>query len=193
MVCPACMTPFLVPSAAKAVRAFDVQPGGDAVTYGMSRYAIREAIYTGALTASARVRHDGGRWELIGGLPEFASVFRLLGGDLAPMAGTRKLAGWKKARAPDSDFTDPPSVDEPGPDASGSMPLPALADPEEEPSVEAPVVRRPPPTLVPVPVGVLPPLPPRKAPPRRSPVLLAAVGAVLAVALVVVLYVLGST
>jgi hypothetical protein len=94
MVCPACMTPFLVPTLGRAVRVFDVQPSGDAVVHALPRHAIREAIYTGRLDATTQVRHDGGPWELIGGYPEFAAVFRLLGGDLAPMAGTRKLAGW---------------------------------------------------------------------------------------------------
>lgn len=119
-VCPACMTPFLVPASARAVRTFDVQPaGGEPMLHGLSRYAIRESIYLGRLTASARVRPmgRGGRgqpatavgasaaWELIGGYPEFASVFRLLGGDLAPMAGTRKLAGWKQS-SPADDHSD---------------------------------------------------------------------------------------
>ncbi len=99
VVCPACMTPFLVPSGAKAVRAFDVQPAGEAVLHDVSRHAIREAIYVGRFTPATKVRHGGGKWELIGGYPEFAAVFRLLGEDLAPMAGTRKLAGWKRAGA----------------------------------------------------------------------------------------------
>jgi hypothetical protein len=131
IVCPACMTPFLVPASARAVRAFDVQRGpqaGDAVLPHQSRYAIREAIYTGRLTAAAKVRHDGGKWELIGGYPEFAQIFRLLGGDLAPMAGTRKLAGWRHTRggadedslppiealpAGEGDAGDPPTFDSP--------------------------------------------------------------------------------
>ncbi|MES2640485.1 MAG: hypothetical protein V4850_13415 [Myxococcota bacterium] len=122
-VCPACMTPFLVPASARAVRAFDVQPPGDSVLHNLSRYAIREAIYVGRFTASARVRpasrEEGAHassaapsvaWELIGGYPEFASVFRLLGGDLAPMAGTRKLAGWKQSGAAEASSPRVPRV-----------------------------------------------------------------------------------
>jgi hypothetical protein len=94
IVCPACMTPFLVPASAHAVRAFDVMFADGTVAHAMSRHAIREAIYTGRVTAAAKVRHDG-RWDIIGGYHEFAAVFRLLGDDLAPLAGTRKLAGWR--------------------------------------------------------------------------------------------------
>jgi hypothetical protein len=95
MVCPACMTPFVVPAEPRAVRAFDVQLPDGVVLHGSSRYAIREGIYARRISSAARVRHDGGKWELIGGYPEFAAVFNLLGDDLAPLAGTRKLAGWK--------------------------------------------------------------------------------------------------
>lgn len=70
---------------------------GDSTVQMLSRYAIREAIYVGRLNAAAKVRPAGGKWELIGGYPEFAGVFRMMGGDLAPMAGTRKLAGWRRS------------------------------------------------------------------------------------------------
>lgn len=168
-VCPACMTPFLVPASARAVRAFDVQPAGEAVLHGLSRYAIREAIYVGRFTAAARVRPvgavDGGHaaaatWELMGGYPEFASVFRLLGGDLAPMAGTRKLAGWKQSGAAPAELSSPRLPRLPL-ETSASVVIPAL----EAPSA--------PEDLVPTRAEPLPsasrPSAPRSSPARPSP------------------------
>ncbi|MFZ5480199.1 MAG: hypothetical protein ACOZNI_25775 [Myxococcota bacterium] len=117
IVCPACMTPFLVPAAAHAVREFDVMFADNTVAHAMSRHAIREAIYTGRVTATAKVRHDGSRWDMIGGFPEFAAVFRLLGDDLAPLAGTRKLAGWR------SNSEAPPPVTPPSPVVTTDLPV----------------------------------------------------------------------
>ncbi len=151
MVCPACMTPFLVPSLARAVRAFDVQPSGDAVIHAMSRHAIREAIYVGRLDAAARVRHEGGKWELIGGYPEFAAVFRLLGGDLAPMAGTRKLAGWGRGGAARRDLEEPTAPSRTPAPARVSGPPPRSA-PQPNPALRSP-------TLVPPPGPNAPPPP----------------------------------
>jgi hypothetical protein len=200
-VCPACMTPFLVPASARAVRAFDVQPPGDSVLHNLSRYAIREAIYVGRFTASARVRpasrEEGAHasavaWELIGGYPEFASVFRLLGGDLAPMAGTRKLAGWKQS----------------GPAEASSPRVPPVAvedatlDADAIPALEAPpklTAQRTLPARVSsassagaVPAGVTPPSAPRARPlqaetPRSVTALYLICGLVLALLLAAVL------
>ncbi|MFN7145362.1 MAG: hypothetical protein ACK4YP_16435 [Myxococcota bacterium] len=161
MVCPACMTPFLVPSLARAVRVFDVQPAGDAVLHGLSRHAIREAIYVGRFDASAKVRHDGGKWELIGGYPEFAAVFRLLGGDLAPMAGTRKLAGWGRGRRDGADA-----------DPAAPKPSPAAGWPRTTLPVDAPLRS---PTLVP---GGRDPTIPPTLPAATAPATAAALAAV---------------
>lgn len=192
MVCPACMTPFLVPSLARAVRAFDVQPAGDAVIHAMSRHAIREAIYVGRFDASARVRHDGGKWELIGGYPEFAAVFRLLGGDLAPMAGTRKLAGWGRGRREGADTAEPtapkgtvaPGWTRPPPPAEAPLRSPTLvpgpgrdAPPPPLPAATAPATAA---ALAAVadaessarPVPVVKTLPAVEDPPNRVPLVL---------------------
>jgi hypothetical protein len=154
-VCPACMTPFLVPTTSRSVSVFDVQPGAGAAPRRMSRYAIREGIYLGQLTPGTRVRHDGGPWELVGGYPEFAVVFRLLGGDLAPMAGTRKLAGWGRppAAEPSSQRVRPPARFEVT-DPVATRPVPAAALPVEAVAPAPPVgparpVVAPPPVLTP--------------------------------------------
>ncbi len=61
-----------------------------------SRHRVRAALYDGTLGAGARVRPAGGAasegWSLVGSVPEFAVVLGLRGGDLAPLAGARKLA-----------------------------------------------------------------------------------------------------
>ncbi len=61
-----------------------------------SRHRVRAALYDGSLGAGARVRPAGRAmadpWSLVGSVPEFAVVLGLRGGDLAPLAGARKLA-----------------------------------------------------------------------------------------------------
>jgi hypothetical protein len=109
MVCPACMTPFLVPAEdAAVVRAFDVQLADGRVLHNVGRYALREGIYAGRIDREARVRHDGGKWEKIGGYREFAAVFRVLGEELGSLPGTRKLADTgapgERARGPLSEL-----------------------------------------------------------------------------------------
>lgn len=146
MVCPACMTPFVVPAAARAVRAFDVQLADGTVLHALGRHALREGIYAGRVDASARVRHEGGRWELIGGYPEFAAIFRLLGADLAPLAGARKLAGWKGASPDKVEMTEPPRF---------TTDLPAFmqrsaAPPTVAPAAAPPAPRVPDPTASPL-------------------------------------------
>ena len=108
MVCPACMSAFVAPyvgaapsggSASPVTTRWDVDDGGaDAgpVWSNASRHRVRAALYDGSLGAGARVRPAGvgatDAWALVGSVPEFAVVLGLLGGDLAPLAGARKLA-----------------------------------------------------------------------------------------------------
>ena len=139
VVCPACLTPFLVPAEARAVREFDVQHPDGSVTHQVARHAIRETLYTGRIPANAKVRHEDGKWETIGGYPEFAAILRLLGDDLGPLAGTRKLAGWKGSI---SEMSSPLML--PPESARPSMvewPPPF----QERPALPPPPPRRPPP------------------------------------------------
>jgi hypothetical protein len=104
MVCPACLTPFVVSQAAEAPTGpVDVQLADGRVLYALNRWAVRESIYVGRIGRDAKVRQEGGAWQLLGGYPEFAAIFRLLGEDLAPLGGARKLA-----RSPDHPKTEPP-------------------------------------------------------------------------------------
>jgi hypothetical protein len=130
------MTPFLVPAAVQTARRFDVQPAGEAVIHAMSRHAVREAVYTRRFNATTRVRHDGGSWGLIGGYPEFAEVLRLLGDDLSPMAGTRKLAGWGRA-SPPSPSPRPPAAPPPAKPPDDSAVWAAAPEPSEPAEPEA--------------------------------------------------------
>lgn len=134
MVCPACMSPFLVPADGAFVRAFDVQLRDGRVLHAVARHALREAIYAGRIDREARVRRDGGKWELIGGYREFATIFRVLGEDMGTLQGTRKLAG----AASDSESRGPRSE------------LPRVGS---GPRSEAPPVRGPLSELRPAPTG----------------------------------------
>jgi hypothetical protein len=131
------------------------------VAHAMSRHAIRESIYTGRVTANAKVRHDGQGWDMIGGYPEFAVVFRLLGDDLAPIAGTRKLAGWKSS----AEFSLPPPPSPPTPPPND---LPMLRA-HLSPSLLASDPPAPPPFVPKPPTPALPPRPPRVAAPVPPP------------------------
>ena len=118
----------------------------------MSRVAIQEAIYVGRLGAAARVRPEGGEWQLIGGYPEFAAVLRVLGGDLAPMPGTRKLAAWKREDTGDADSV---------PSRTSIPKIPsATIEPPHTPGVRVepprvPIARPPPPPPPSVPTWVI--------------------------------------
>lgn len=198
MVCPACMTPFVVPAQARAVRAFDVQQADGSVLVAMSRHAIREAIYAGRVGSVAKVRHDGGKWELIGGYPEFADVFRLLGEDIGTLSGTRKLAGWKGSG--DAEHTEPPRfttdlphfLTEPrtGPLRARAVDAPSPTMPPPERADEPPRPRPPEPAVEPsraphaAHASRAAPVAPRPAPPPPAPAVppwALAVGALLCV------------
>ena len=135
-----------MPAAEKAVRSFEVMAAGDSTVQLLSRHAIREAIYVGRLNAAARVRPAGGKWELIGGYPEFAGIFRMMGGDLAPMAGTRKLAGWRRSGGERTDPLRSVVRERPEPEvprvprsaeAAQALPPTPPPDPDREPTTEA--------------------------------------------------------
>ena len=80
-MCPACFTRFEAPSAAQVPRRFDVYLPDGAVLPRQSLYAVREAIYTGKIPITSRLRPDVGANELIPvyALPWFAQIFALLG------------------------------------------------------------------------------------------------------------------
>jgi hypothetical protein len=133
------MTPFLVPAERRESNVFDVQNGEVPVRHGMTRAAIREAIYVGKLGAAARVRLEGGEWQLIGGYPEFAAVLRVLGGDLAPMPGTRKLGSWKREDTTDAASAPSRTTLPKTPSATQEPPHTPGVRPRAEPRPPAPV------------------------------------------------------
>ncbi len=100
VVCPACFTRFEAPSAAQVPRRFDVYLPDGAVLPRQSLYAVREAIYTGKIPITSRLRPDVGANELIPvyALPWFAQIFALLGIEPPAHTGTRRIAGWQGIR-----------------------------------------------------------------------------------------------
>jgi hypothetical protein len=114
---------------------------GDAVDPAVwSPFAVREALYTGALDLHARVwaiedeappdAHpaDLSRWPHVGSVPEFGAVLRVRGLPLGPEDGARRLATPAEARkrVRITETAPAPTVD-PGDDASpaGSTAHPA--------------------------------------------------------------------
>jgi hypothetical protein len=74
-----------------------------------SPFAVREALYTGALDAHARVWEledgepdtapaDRSRWPCVGSVPEFGAVLRVRGLPIGPEDGARRLATIAEAR-----------------------------------------------------------------------------------------------
>jgi hypothetical protein len=76
-------------------RRFDLQTPEGGILNGLSRFAVREGIYTGKLHNTARIRKVDGSWEPLGSVSEFAAVFQLLGLEALPAPTTRKIAGWR--------------------------------------------------------------------------------------------------
>ena len=120
VVCPACMSPFNSPGEADAQapavlpdgapigkdsgtryhghtggRSYDVQTAEGGLINGLSRYAVREAVYLGRFSNAAKLRRVDGSWEAIGANSEFAAVFRLMGQDPNPAPASRKISSWK--------------------------------------------------------------------------------------------------
>lgn len=127
VVCPACMTAFAPPPppppgklatlpeegprplaesgattsqyrARVTGRLWELQTAEGGVISGLSRFAVREGIYTGKLGNATKVRRPDGTWEYMGTVLEFAAVFKLLGKEATPLPATRKIAGWKGER-----------------------------------------------------------------------------------------------
>ena len=100
VVCPACFTRFEAPSAAQVPRRFDVYLPDGAVLPRQSLYAVREAIYTGKIPITSRLRPDVGTDDLIPvyALPWFAQIFALLAIEPPAHTGTRRIAGWQGIR-----------------------------------------------------------------------------------------------
>ncbi len=162
------------------MRAFDVQLADGRVLRALGRHAIREGVYAGRIDREARVRHDEGRWERIGGYREFAAIFRVLGEELGSLQGSRKLAGTLPPGEPaPSPRTDPPVAPPSSSMPSLSMPslsMPSLSMPSlAEPSPSAPDVggdgalgASAPPPSAPVPPSMSPFLDPGARAPRTD-------------------------
>lgn len=104
VVCPACMATFMAPQADQVPRRFDVHFPDGSVLSRQSSYAVREAIYTGTIPITARLRPDVGSRDLVPvyAYPWFGQIYALLGVEPPAHAGTRRIAGWvgvKKAAA----------------------------------------------------------------------------------------------
>jgi hypothetical protein len=143
VVCPACMTAFAPPPppppgklamlpeegprnldesgvtasqyrARLSGRLWELQTAEGGVIAGLSRYAVREGIYTGKLGNTTKVRRPDGTWEYMGTVQEFAAVFKLLGKEPTPLPATRKIAGWKGEREEAAPLPDlPPAAGSP--------------------------------------------------------------------------------
>jgi len=99
-VCPACMCTFTGPEAAQVPRRFDVHFPDGTVLARQSSYALREAIYSGKVPITARLRPDVGGKDLVPvyAFAWFAQIFALLGVEPPAHAGTRRIAGWVGVR-----------------------------------------------------------------------------------------------
>ena len=154
VTCPACMSSFLTPKAAEArplallpedapmavetaagssllsemaARVWEVQTTEGGIIHGLSRYAVREGIYTGKLGNSTKVRRADGTWEALGAVQEFAAVFRLIGVEAVAAPASRKIAGWKGERVEEERPSRPAPKNQPvKPPVSSSPPLPLL-------------------------------------------------------------------
>jgi hypothetical protein len=104
VVCPACMTRFTAADSVQVPRRFDIHLADGTLLPHLSVFAIREAIYTGRVPITARMRPDIGSDDLLPvyNYPPFSSVFSLLGIEPPTSAGTRKIAGWRGVHQPES-------------------------------------------------------------------------------------------
>jgi hypothetical protein len=113
VVCPACMCRFDAPNEAQLPRRFDVYLPDGSVLHRQSSNAIREAIYTGKVPITARLRPDVGGDDLIPiySLPWFSQIYALLGVEPPAHAGARRIAGWAGVRkvAPEPTPAPPPT------------------------------------------------------------------------------------
>ena len=100
VVCPACMTRFAAPDSLQVPRRFDVHLPDGTQLPRLSVFAVREAIYTGRIPITSRMRPDVGADDLVAiyNYPPFGQVFLLLGIEPPTTAGTRKIAGWQGTR-----------------------------------------------------------------------------------------------
>jgi hypothetical protein len=104
------MGTFMAPWIAAPRARWRIARGGDVDPATWSPFAVREALYTGALDAHARVWEveegasasgspaDPTRWPWIGSVPEFGAVLRIRGVPLGPEDGARRLATLAEAR-----------------------------------------------------------------------------------------------
>ena len=110
VLCPACMVTFMAPWIAAPRARWRIARGSDVDAAIWSPFAVREALYTGALDAHARVWEveedasasgapaDPARWPWIGSVPEFGAVLRVRGVPLGPEDGARRLATLAETR-----------------------------------------------------------------------------------------------
>ena len=102
-------------------RLWELQTTEGGVIAGLSRYAVREGIYTGKLGNGTKVRRPDGTWEYMGTVHEFAAVFKLLGKEPTPLPASRKIAGWKGER---EEAAPPPHLPAPTPSPKAGRPTP---------------------------------------------------------------------
>lgn len=100
VVCPACLCAFVAPATSQVPRRYDVHFPDGSVLRRLSSYAVREAIYTGTVPITARLRPDVGGTDLVPvyAYPWFGQIFALLGLEPPAHAGTRRIAGWVGVR-----------------------------------------------------------------------------------------------
>ncbi len=98
LLCPACMTSFVVPVMFRTPTHFDLAFPDGTKRENLSRIEIREFIYCLRVPVGSRIRAPelaDGAWQPIYTWPDFLAVFQLLGIEPPMASGTRRLQGWK--------------------------------------------------------------------------------------------------
>ena len=100
VVCPACFSRFEVKESQPLPHRFDVHLSDGTVMPRQSLHGLREAVYTGKIPITARVRPDVGEGELVPvySYSTFSRIYALLGIEVPTGVVTRRIAGWEGQR-----------------------------------------------------------------------------------------------
>lgn len=98
LLCPACMTSFVVPVVFRTPTHFDLALPDGTKRENLTRIEIRESIYCHRVPVGSRIRAPelaDGAWQPVYTWPDFLAIFQLLGIEPPMASGTRRLSGWK--------------------------------------------------------------------------------------------------
>ena len=122
VVCPACFSRFEATEAQPLARRFDVHLSDGTVMPRQSLHALREAVYVGKISISARVRGGEGELVPIYSYPTFARIYALLGIEVPTGTVTRRIAGWDGQRPQAQNSRTTLAKPQVTPQAAGSAP-----------------------------------------------------------------------